>query len=529
MGLVQFFVEIFESIFKSSSPEVKKKQALRKLENELKSHQPEIYKNDMLLPNFGELIRILYENSRIIGDILQDTICGEDLQRNARFEMQLLMTGFNGEAKAQLKSISYEKRKQEVMDSSQPMNRVFEEQHHTLEALGKALNSPDFIKIDEVIAKLQQVSDICRFSFITILHHFDPDYNDITAASYTPNYKSVPLDTLAPNLQDLYYLTSEISITGAVARAVIALEELRTGTVPGNERQQQIQTALSKINSVFKKVLTTDLLKKLICLGKREPDFNPQFATYKANTRQKFAEYTQRQFTADENRIKTEIKDYTISTEISRLFNGAPMLPLEGYNTELNLSLQQNTSYALEWITPLQIVKTFINRYLGESIQSLLNDIVIEGFFSNNSYKTEFSTLVYTVSSLSEEITKFEKSFDRNNPNDKATILSYIHDSHRDQDFMKKLGTVIDGINSAAHQLIQRETTTIATLHSQMQELLTDAKKSKPDIVNNIKVLLAASRNRDNTGALDQQFEMWQVFLAIMKNYVIIGATGKKP
>ena len=61
-----------------------------------------------------------------------------------------------------------------------------------------------------------------------------------------------------------------------------------------------------------------------------------------------------------------------------------------------------------------------------------------------------------------------------------------------------------------------------------MKELLTDAKKSKSDIVNNIKVLLASSRNRDNTGALDQQFEMWQVFLAIMKNYVIIGATGKK-
>ncbi len=528
MGLVQLIIDIFESIFKSSSPEVQKKQALRKLENELKSYQPEIYKNDMLLPNFGELMRQLYESTRTVGDILHDTICGEDLQRNGKFEMQLLLTGFNGEAKEKLESISYEHRKESVMESEEPMNRVLEEQRHTLEALGKALNTPEFLKIDEVIAKLQQISDICKFSFITIIHYFDPDYTELSGISYTPNYHASPLDSVAPHLQDLYYLVSGLNITSAVLRAVVALEELRTGELPSNEKQKQIQAALSKINTIFKKILPPEILKKLICLGKREPDFAPQFATYKANARQKFAEFTQRQFAADENRIKTEVKDFTISTEINKLFNGAALLPLDGYNSDLNVSLQQNTPFSLAWITPLQIVKTFLSTYLSESILALLNDIVIEGFFANNTYKSEFSSLVFAVGELAGDITKFEKSFERNAENDKATILGYIQDSHRDQDFLKKLGSAVDKINNQAHQLIQRETTTIASLHTQMKELLTDAKKSKSDIVNNIKVLLASSRNRDNTGALDQQFEMWQVFLAIMKNYVIIGATGKK-
>ena len=528
MGLIQLITDIFESIFKSSSPEVQKKQALRMLENELKAYQPEIYKNDMLLPNFGELMRVLHEKTRIVGDILRDTICGEDLQRNGKFEMQLLLTGFSGEAKEQLESISYESRKQAVMESEQPMNRVFDEQKRTLESLGKALNTAGFIKIDGVIATLQQLNDICKFSFITVLHYFDPDYTDIAASSYAPNYRPVPLDSVVSNVQDMYYLLSELHITAAVARALIALEELRKGSMPDNARQQEIQEALGKINTIFKKILTMDILKKLICVGKRDPAYSPSFATYKANARQKFAEYTQRKFSADENRIKTEVKDFTISTEISKLFNGSPLQALDGYNADLNSNLQQNTPFALAWITPLQILKTFLASYLNDAILALLNDIVIEGFFTNNSYKSDFSSLVYAVAELSGDIAKFEKSFDRNGANDQATIIGYIQDSHRDQDFLKKLGAVVDKINEQAHQLIQREVTTISTLYNNLTELLTDAKKSKPDIISNIKVLLGSSRNRDNTGALDQQFGLWKVFLDIMRNYVIIGAAGKK-
>ena len=132
MGIFSFLTNIIESIFMGSSPEVKKKQALHKIENELRAVQPGIYKNGQLQPNFAELFRILYENTKPIDDLLSETISGDDIKKNGRYENQLLLTGFTGASQEKLEKLDVEKRKQEVIESDLPMNRVFENQKHTL-------------------------------------------------------------------------------------------------------------------------------------------------------------------------------------------------------------------------------------------------------------------------------------------------------------------------------------------------------------------------------------------------------------
>lgn len=527
MGIIQLISEFFESIFNSSSPEVKKRQALRKLETELKQYRPEIYKNDLLQPNFGEILRVLYEKTRFIGEILSDTICGEDLQRNGKYEMQLLLTGFTGESRRNLESISFEQRKAEVLESDQSMTRLFTEQKHRLEAIAKELNSANFVRIDEIIATLQQLNDICHFNFIPLIQKFDSDFTEINATS-EPNFHAAPLDTLAAGLQDLYYLSASLNLNASVARACIALEELRKGEPPSQAMQQQLTEAVCKLSTIFSRLLSPIVLKKLIQLGKHEPAFEPQQATYKVTARQKFLDFTQQQFATDETRIRAEIKDLTIATELKKLFGERALLIVDGYNSETNLHLQQNSVFAFTWLTPMQITKTFLAVFLNESIKTLLNDIVIEGFFSNSSYKTEFSTKVYAVTELDEEMQAFEKSFGRDGENSTASIFGLISDSHKNQDFVKRLGEVVDKVNEKAYQLLQHVTSSVLSLHKDLAELLTDAKKAKPDIVNNIKTLLGSSRNRDNTSALDQQFGLWQMYFEIMKNYVVVKEPEKK-
>ena len=46
MSFFSIFSDFFDSLFRSSSPEAKAKQALKKVESDLKSSQPAIYKND---------------------------------------------------------------------------------------------------------------------------------------------------------------------------------------------------------------------------------------------------------------------------------------------------------------------------------------------------------------------------------------------------------------------------------------------------------------------------------------------------
>ena len=119
MGIFQFFTDVFESIFMSSSPEVKKKQALHKIDSELKNIQPNIFKSGMLQPNFAELIRILYENTKPIDDLLSETISSDDVNRHNFYFTQLLLTGFTGTSQEKLENLSYENRKE--YDSTAPL------------------------------------------------------------------------------------------------------------------------------------------------------------------------------------------------------------------------------------------------------------------------------------------------------------------------------------------------------------------------------------------------------------------------
>ena len=65
MSFIQTISDFFESIFKRSSPEVQKKQLLKKLDSEIREFNPLICKSGMLQPNFGEAIYGLYKNCKI--------------------------------------------------------------------------------------------------------------------------------------------------------------------------------------------------------------------------------------------------------------------------------------------------------------------------------------------------------------------------------------------------------------------------------------------------------------------------------
>lgn len=527
MGFFSAITDIFDSLFRSSSPEVRKRLDLKKIESELKLYQPQIYKNEYLAPNFGELFRVLYENTKPIDEILSTTICTSDLHRNGKFEYQLIMTGFSDANQQKFEELNFENRKKEVIDSDSPMNKVFEAQRRTIENLLKQMTTKEFAQIEDTIAKLHQIADICRFNSLNIVHAFDPDYVGYAGAEFNPA-KPVPPEAIVQSVQDLYYITGNLSIDASCAKAIQALFQLKNGREPTAEEKEGLTTNLKKISSILTKILTPEILKKIIILGKKEPGFTPQTTSYSVNALKRFLDYIMGRFNSDEEKIKAEIKDYTISFELKKLFPENELLELTGYNNKTNDMLRENSPYSLLWVTPLQTMKTFLSIYYSEPVRTVLNNIVIEGFFNNASYKSEFSANVYACNETANNIAEFEKSFEHGGKNDQAIIDGYISDSRRDANFLKKLATFIDNVNDQAHRLIQTEVTNLFSLYKEINELIVDSKKSKSVYVSNIKVLLSSSRNRDSSGTLEQQQDSWKLFLEIMKNYAIVGELENK-
>ena len=230
----------------------------------------------------------------------------------------------------------------------------------------------------------------------------------------------------------------------------------------------------------------------------------------------------QAKFKADEQRIKTEMKDEKINSELINLFGNTNLLTLNGYNNELNAKLLANSASTFTWIMPLRILKTFLASYLSESIRSLLNDIIVEGFFNNPQYKSDFAADVFAALESAQEVQNFENSFNHGKENSAAMIEGFLHDAHNDPEFFKKLEAMVASINAEASKIISREINNLFKLSNHVTTLLQDAKKPTSEIISNLKVLMMSSRNRDNTDMLEQQFPKWEIFFEIMKNYAII-------
>lgn len=493
----------------------------KKLENELHSFSVQLYKNGRVLPNFAEAIRILYVHTKPLNDLFVETIGGSDILRRQRFESQLVLTGFTPDDQEAVELLSYEKRKQSAVEAHDKSDREFVAQRRMLDKLLRLLEGDTFKNIDKELIALHQLVDLCRFNFVAMLQPFDAHFSSMNI-SYQPSYEEVSLARLGNAIEDLYVQLAGLQINAAVAQAVIALAQLRAGAPLTAERNDAYIENIKKIAYVITHILTQEHLLVLIRIFKEDASYNPKVVEYKESARINFATRLQQQYQADEQRIKAELKDMRLSDELSNLFGGENLVPLVGYDSAMNAKLRENTALAFMYITPLQILKTFLERYVTEPIQLLANNIVIEGFFNNPTYKTEFSTTVYAVCESLARIAAFENSFARGNQYDSAVLEGYIRDSHKDTSFYSKMETLVTTINVNAQKLMQEEINTLRSFYIQMDELLADAKKPQCEIISNLKVLLLSSRNRDSTDLLEQQMASWEIFFEIMKNYTII-------
>ncbi|MBP5251172.1 MAG: hypothetical protein J6Z17_02030 [Treponema sp.] len=496
------------------------------MESELKTLAPNLFKNSLVQPNFAEALRILYVNTKSIGDLLSATICTEDITHNLKYAEQLLLTGFDSDAQEVLSRINYETRKHDAHEAKS-VNRYFEAEHKELENVIRRLNTDPFIRIDRVINKIKQLNDICRYNYITVLRLFDGNFQG--TPGYMPQFSAVPIEVLETALLDLYYVLADMDISVSLKNALLAIYQLATRkTLTESRASSGIEESLKKIQGVIKNVLKKDVLLAMIQLAKKDETYNPQKAVYENAARREYADYLEEKFRVDEKRLKAEIQDETISEKVNDLFPGQQLIFTTGYSSDLNNLLRQSTPHSFNFILPLQVLKTFIRRFYEDGVRSLLNDIVIEGFFNNPSYKTDFSTAVFSCNEILDHISNFESMFQRGNDFDEAQITGLVHDSHRDASFGPRLKELIERINRTAKDLIQIEANNLNQLYKKLGDIIVESKKPTSEIITNLKILMISSRNRDKAELLDDQYSHWKIFLEIMKNYVIIGNVEKK-
>lgn len=520
MGLLSSLIDFFGSLFLSSKPEGHQRSEIRKIEQELKQNTPNIYKNRTAMPNMAEAFRQMYVHSKPISDLLSDTICSDNKKISNYYTSLLIETGFTDAQLEKKNKLSYQSRKDELFAGDNPQ-KVIDNQKRELEMVIKEMSSGFFPQIERTILALHQLNDICNYNYLNMLHLFNPDF---TGLSDDPiPFSSIPIENIEKFLLDFYFVTGNTAITASMGRALIALATRINDEAFSDRQAEELLSHLRKIAHVLTKILSPANQVSLLRIIKTDPHYEPRLSVSQKKIMPAYIEQMQRQFQTDSERITSEIQDEQIAKEMKDLFAGKELVAVNGYSATNNMVFQECGAGSFLWITPVQIIKSFIVYYYNEQAQNLLNDLVVEGFFNNQQYKSDFSSIVYACNESIEAMTEFEALFAKGGEYDIDVMNGFIRDSHSHPEFMKNLSTLIGKANVTAKQYIQSQTTCFYQLYNRLAELIPDSHKSTPEHVSNLKVLFMSPRNREKSEALEQAMPQWSTFLEIMRNYAIIG------
>jgi len=525
MGFFSGIINFFESLFSGLSPESKQKQDVRKIEAELKGLQPPVYKNGAALPAFAEAFRLLQVNTKPLEKILSATFKNQDINIRNHYASVLVETGFSDRSKAAKAKLEYENRKNEFF-AVQNEQRIIDSQRHDLEQIQREITSPIFGQIERTLQALDRLYDLCTFAYTPLIRQFDPNYMP-DAIESEHHYNEVPIEAMEKKLLDFYYITGNLTITAPMGRAMCALALCMNNGDTTEKAQEELLSYLRKVANILHKILTPQLITQFMRIIRNDMNFVPKTSMENRRYISEYSERLKKQFDNDTQRIQLELQNELIEKETKSLFTDKPLLELEGYNQNNNTLFQQCGAGSFLWIMPLQIIKSFEEYYLTDKVKALLNDVVVEGFFNNPQYKSDFSSIVYNGVESSGHIESFENSFTKGQPNDTLLMTGYLRDSRTNPDFLKNLTQMINNINKEAKKLIQSEVSAIYQLWQKLQELIPDSKKPQPELVSNLKVLFISPRNRDNAEFLETNFPQWSIFLDVMKNYAIIGDVNR--
>lgn len=524
MSILQRIINFFKNLFFSkASGGTQLRTECKKCEAELKQVQPSIYKNGTLLPAFGELIFLLYTHTSVLFKLLSFMGPGGNVHIKERLFDMLIHTGYSQADKEKWLTLSFEERKRK-MEASSNIQREIESQNHSLEDLLAKTRSNTFIQIEQTLKNLSLLYDLCAFNYISLLNLFNPDFDPVDPQN---TFISVPIGDATESLLDLYYICSALEINASLARALLACA-VHSGSASAAIPEEEIIKHIKKIATVLTKVLTPTVLKNCILVGKNDASFTPETAKAKSSPLADFAARTKSRFASEAERIKVELQDRQLEIETKNLFDSLPLLELQAYNADTNKILKDESAESFLWITPVQIIKTFLNRFFEEQTTGFLNDIILEGFFTNPEQKTEFASAVYACIDASRIINNFEQSFNRGSKNDIALILSHVKDGHKDPVFSRQLATMVATANADAKEVVQTQVSYLYDLYRMLVMLFEDSHNSTPTVMSNIKLLFTSSRNRSRADLVEQSLPKWALFLSIMKNYAVIGSLERR-
>ena len=526
-SILELLQGFLESLFASSSPEYQKKRQLRTIAQELKLLDPPIYTPEgMLLPSFAAALYQIYQFLEPVRSLFSDTVANTDRRIAERYREYLLELAMTGEQRQIRKALSFSVRAEDLVAGTKTPEQIIEEQERRFAQFIKSLDTPGFNQAGILLQKLERLLDFCSFDFNNFLSYFDPAFTTHTgleSSVTSPSFHAVEVAEVVPVLLDFYYVLSVTDISAPVVDVVSIIEAKREEIPLGDEIRSKTTRIFQAVSWLLSKRISKENILAIIRLTKEDPSFEPEQSSTETNYISLYKERLSDRFKSDSKKLLDKKHEDEVELLIRETFGNQTLETLTGYTETTNTLLQEFTVLSLEWIKPLQIIKTFSKHYFDAHFKTILKSVIVEGYFTNRSLQSALSSAYYYCEALPVKLTEFETLFEDKEPCSLKVVTGYITELEKGLDFEKPLRKMVENMNNHAKSLVQDSVNNFADVFNFSTMLLEDNKRSVPETVTNIRTLSGSSKNIDSFRWLEKELGVFRNFLEIMKKYAIVG------
>ena len=525
-NLIRYIKEFLYSLFYLSEEEISSQNALRNIVQELKQCKYPVYRNDnTVLAGLPMIIYEIYRISLTFKHILLDTICSNDIRLSAFFLDKLVESSFSDNQKILKENLSFSSRMEKISDlMREDFDQKLKDQTNEFDELLFSLTDPVFRAVDVKINKLFAFFDFCSFQFNTFFAYFDPGFNTIVNTdSVRDHYNFENVDGMAvlQEILDLDYLIRNISVDEQLVDGILFLNSV----LPQDKQVDEvyIKKNLKNFFSKLENSLGKDTLKNIAKLIKKDPKFEDK--TKSPRVFSEIEEYKARftaNFSADTKKILKLRQDVQMSSLISGLFGDIEILKLDVYNEDLNNKIQTLSGLSLDWIKPLEILKTYTKNFFEPSIEPFLRELLVEGLFEDKKMKSGFAANYYYCSAVADKIDELEKVMYGKNESSIELIRGYLTRIEAGGDFERPLSKIIDEINLRAKKFLEDSGKHYLDLLKFCKLIIKDTYRPVPESVHNITSMINSTKNKDRFAVFANGMENFEKMIELLKKYVVI-------
>ena len=470
-----FFQSLISSLFKSSNPEAEKKRRLKNLAKTIsKTKYHSFYRpisGEMLAP-FGKLIFDLYKAVSSAQTYFRNT------QNPAIFKRQIINYVLSENQLALLEQLD----EQKILELARtvPFGKLSQDVEHKLQVFTNDFNETKATQADNLEKAFSLFQDFCEFDYYMILKKFDSSYQEFSFNAL-PRLEKVNGEYIIDDLKD--FLAVAYSITDESIEWNALFDMFK-------ETQSRELVSLGNWKKIIAKIKNIQASKSLDLIVQHIS----QDLTYETKTSYHHASviepYIEKIETDTRNlmaKIEAEQKESKASSICMQIFGTASPQSLKYYTAEFNAPLQKKGLSELEYIEPLNYLKTFLVEFVKKTIREYYDVVVIRGQW-DATLSAPMSNAYQELLKLSDEISNFDELLAEEGTMGikvKTLLPKTAHDAGAEN----IINRVVSDANDSARGYIIQGTQNLITIGKTVKQLIEDYVLPKPVLVQNWKEL----------------------------------------